>query len=59
MRLRGELERFLIFYQSDRPLVPFLYDDLYHLIKSIIKRVLKPDVYESIKTADDIFKINL
>ena len=57
--LSSQLERFLLLYQSDRPLLPFLYDDLFHLVKSLLKRVLKSSLYEKIITASDIFKLKL
>ena len=55
----AQLERFLTFYQSENPLVPFLHDDLYHLLKSLLKRVLKPEIYDRIKTPGDMFKLEL
>ena len=57
--ISAQLERFLIFYQSDNPLVPFIHDDLFHMLKSLLKRVLKPEIYAKIKTSEDVFKLEL
>lgn len=35
-----ELEIFLKFYQSDAPLLPFMFDDLYEIIKSLMSRII-------------------
>ena len=56
--LSHQLERFLRIFQDNRPLVPFLYDELSSLVFSLLKRILKPDIYESIKTTSDIFRID-
>ena len=58
--LSSQLEaRILLLYQSDRPLVPFLFDDLFHLVKSLLKLVLKPSLCEKIKISSDVFKLKL
>ena len=57
--LASHLEKFLVPYQSERPMVPFLYDDLLYLIKSMLKRILCKDAYDGIKDASDLFKLNL
>ena len=57
--LAHKLERFLRMFQDGRPLVPFLYDELFHLVSSILKLICKPNVYAGIKTASDCFKVDL
>ncbi|GBM78120.1 hypothetical protein AVEN_17046-1 [Araneus ventricosus] len=43
------LQPFLVLYQSDKPLVPFLAGDLFTLVKNILEhfKVLKPDKCKS------------
>ena len=40
----GIFQPFLVKYQSDKPVVPFLHDDLLRLVKRVLLLVLKPDV---------------
>ena len=40
----GIFQLFLTKYQSDKPMIPFLYSDLFKLVKSVLCLVLKPDV---------------
>ena len=40
----GIFQPFLTKYQSDKPMISFLYSDLLKLVKSVLCLVLKPDV---------------
>ena len=53
-----ELEPFLIYFQKNEPLVPFLHNKLYTLLKSLISRILKPDKCKEIKNATDLLNID-
>ena len=38
------LEKFLVKYQTDAPMIPFLYADLYELIQCLMKRIVKDEL---------------
>ena len=50
------IQPFLTIYQSDAPMIPFLYGDLKSLINSLMERFVKTDV---LKHANSIHKINI
>lgn len=54
-----ELERFLTIYQSNDPLLPFLYNDVYNLMKDLLARILKSEVLKEIKTPKDLLSVDL
>lgn len=54
-----DLEKFLTSYQTNKPLLPFLYHDLYVLTNDLLSRVLKSDVMKKVKTANDLLRIDL
>lgn len=54
-----ELEKFLTKYQSNEPLLPFLYNDLYNIMKHFYSIIVKPDLMDDIKNAQDLMKIDL
>ena len=39
-------------------MVPFLYEEIYAMIKSLLKRILLKSAYDAIKSSNDIFKID-
>ena len=45
----GTLKPFLTQYQSTKPMISFLYDDLYQLLRDIVSEFIKPDILESVK----------
>ena len=49
---------FLTLYQTDNPMVPFLYDDLMKLVKKIMLLIFKPDVVNPCTTVSAIRKID-
>ena len=57
--MANHLEKFLVQFQSENPLVPFLYQELFSLTKSLLKRILKPEIYRKIDDYHDINKIDL
>jgi hypothetical protein len=57
--LAHQLERFLFKYQADKPMVPFLHDDLQLLVKNILKRIVKKTVIDKTSNALDLMKIDL
>ena len=52
------LEKFLVKFQSDDPMVPYLYSDLYDMIYSLMKKVVKDDLIVG-STAKSIVKIDI
>lgn len=54
-----ELEPYLITYQKNEPLIPFMYEDLFKMLKSLYTRIKKPEISKNIKRAEDLLKIQL
>ena len=54
-----ELEPFLIYFQKNEPLVPFLHNKLYTLIKSLMSRILKSEIFKTIQNTTDLFRIEI
>ncbi|PFX23234.1 putative RNA-directed DNA polymerase from transposon BS [Stylophora pistillata] len=52
-----QLQPFLSKYPTDRPMIPFLSDDLCLIIRSLIRRFIKPDQLET--SADKLVKIDV
>lgn len=50
---------FLVVYQTDAPMVPFLAQDLETLIRNVMKRCIKPSVLEEASTASKLLDIKL
>ena len=55
----AKLQPFLKAYQSDHPLVPFMYHDLKRLAKTLMELCVRLEVLEKCKTAKDFQNINL
>lgn len=53
-----DLEEFLVCYQTDAPMVPFLYDTLYELLKGLMEHVVKKEILDGI-TVMKMLKIDL
>ena len=50
---------FLPAYQTDRPMIPFLYGDLFKLLKNIFSIIIKPDIMNKCETALKLKEIDL
>ena len=50
---------FLKKYQTSKPMVPYLYQDLIQLVRSLLGIVVKNDVLEKCTTVQQLIKINL
>ena len=48
---------FLLKYKSDKPTVPFMYDDPVSLINNILQLVVKPNIIDGCKSAIDLKNI--
>ena len=46
-------------YQTDRPVIPFLYGDLFKLLKNILSIIIKPDIMNKCETALKLKEIDL
>ena len=55
----GLVEPYLKVFQSDRPMVPFIYSEIKSVIKSLLSLILKPSIIEKSKAASDLKNINL
>ena len=53
------LEPFLRLYQTDAPMIPFMYFDIKNLVTNILKLFVKLEVIEGCKTASDLLEIDL
>jgi len=53
------LEPFLVTYQTDKPMLPFLYFDLKSLILSLMKLFIKPCIISEAKTGSQLCGIDL
>ena len=50
---------FLTLYQTDKPMVPFLAKDLFQLLKSLLRRFLKPNVMKVVKSVDKLLDVDI
>lgn len=54
-----ELESFLTDYQTNRPLLPFMYTDLNRLIVTLMNKVVNPDIMSTATSTQKIIGIDL
>lgn len=52
------LQPFLAKYQTSKPMVSFLYDDLLDIIKTLLRRICKPEVLQE-KNADELVRLDV
>ena len=57
--LAGVLQPFLKSYQTDEPVVPFLYNDIFSLLQQILQTVVKPDLLINCNYFGDLMKLDL
>ena len=58
--IAGRLITYLTTYQSQRPLIPFLYDDLQSLCVELLGRSIKSEILEACKDdGKELLKINM
>ena len=50
---------FLTLYQTDEPMLPYLNDGLYNLLKNVFSIIIKPAILAECVTANQIMKIDL
>ena len=55
----GLIQPFLTCYQSDKPMIPFLHDDIFNLVFSLLQIVVKPDKLQECETMSDLKKNDL
>ena len=55
----GLVEPYLKVFQSDRPVVPFIYSEVKSVIKSLLSLIVKPSIIEKFNTATGLENINL
>ena len=53
------LEPFLLHYQNDSPMVPFIHDDLFNLLSSLVQVIIRPEILEKCTTLFDLKKVDL
>ncbi|KAJ8677964.1 hypothetical protein QAD02_014195 [Eretmocerus hayati] len=54
-----QIQPFLVKYQTVKPMVPFLMNDLYDLLKRLMARVIKPKEMADIKCVKDLLSVDL
>ena len=52
-----QLEPFLTKYQSNKPLLPFMYTDLYTLLRSLMVRFVKADIMKGVTNATKLMTV--
>ena len=57
--LAGVLQPFLKSCQTDEPVVPFLYNDIFSLLQQILQTIVKPDLLINCKDFGDLMKLDL
>ena len=57
--LAGFLQPVLVKYQTDKPMVPYLYQDLSKLLKKLMRLIVKPDVLTKCESISDLENVNL
>ena len=53
------IEPFLVKYQTDQPMVPFLYDDLTSICRKLLELIVKPSLITDARTSSDLMQIDL
>jgi len=48
----------LTLFQSNKPLLPFLYNDLHLLLRSLLDRFLRSEVMQGIKDVSSLMAVN-
>ena len=57
--IASHIEPFLVKYQTDWPMVPFLYDDLISSCRKLLELIVKPSLISVGKTSYDLMQIDL
>ena len=57
--LAGMFKPFLTGCQTDHPIISFLYDDLFKLLKNIFSIIIKPDIMNKCETALKLKEIDI
>ena len=57
--LAKKLKSFLLQFQSDRPMVPFLSASLEEILRVLVKTILKQEVFEEATTALSLIKVDV
>ena len=53
----GILQPFLKSYQTDQPMIPFMYNDIFALLQKILQSVVKPDLLVNCRSFSDLLKL--
>ena len=52
-------ELFLVMYQTDQPLISYMYNDLQKLLRKSVLLIVKPDLLQNCKSATDMKNLDL
>jgi len=55
----SDLESFLTVYQTNKPLLPFMYNGLYHLLRHLMPRFIKFEVISGVTDASKIVAVDV
>ena len=53
------LQPILVKYQSDKPMVPYMYQNLFKLLRKLIQLIVKPDIVANCSSAINLKSIDL
>jgi hypothetical protein len=59
LSIARQLQPFLTLYQTDRPMIPFMADDLNNLLRALMKRFVKSDVLRSADSLSLLIKVDV
>jgi len=54
-----QITQFLTQYQTDKPMLPFLYSDLFQVVKDLMGWFIKSDKVAGVKSAYQLLKIDV
>ncbi|KAI8764141.1 Adult enhancer factor 1 [Biomphalaria glabrata] len=59
LSIAQELQPFLTKYQTDSPMMPFIAEDLFTTIKSLLRRILQAETLSKLKSPHDLIALDL
>nr|KAI8745326.1 KAAdult enhancer factor 1 [Biomphalaria glabrata] len=59
LSIAQELQPFLTKYQTDSPMMPFIAEDLFTTIKSLLRRILQAETLSKLKSPRDLIALDL
>ena len=57
--IASKVEPYLKMYQTDNPMIPYMYFDLKTMLKDLLEIIVEPEVIQKCKTGKRLIKIDL